>query len=248
MIEMLTEGHHLLGAFAVALDLVGTFVFALSGAVAGVKHRFDLFGIMVLAFVTGNAGGMARDVLIGAGAARRTHQFAVPLDFNIGGARRLSLEPQDQRSGQAHPRSGCCRPCAVRSHRDAKSAGRRTEPGDGGAVGDVDGNRRRDDSRHIGQSNAVRSSIRSVRCRCAGGRSSSRYRGAAQPPAFRGNAHRFSLVPGASPDGDIQGLAPSHRQAFFARQVIKSEVIRDHEAEEKGRAPRSCGSRGLGIS
>ena len=66
MSTMLSEGHHLLGAFAVALDLVGTFVFALSGAVAGVKHRFDVFGLMVLAFVTGNAGGITRDVLIGA--------------------------------------------------------------------------------------------------------------------------------------------------------------------------------------
>ena len=32
------------------LDLVGTFVFALSGATAGVKHRLDLFGVLVLAF------------------------------------------------------------------------------------------------------------------------------------------------------------------------------------------------------
>lgn len=66
MSHILTEGHHLLGAFAVALDLVGTFVFALSGAVAGVKNKFDLFGLMVLAFVTGNAGGITRDLLIGA--------------------------------------------------------------------------------------------------------------------------------------------------------------------------------------
>lgn len=66
MSNVLTEGHHLLGAFAAALDLIGTFVFALSGAAAGVKHRFDLFGLLVLAFVTGNAGGITRDVLIGA--------------------------------------------------------------------------------------------------------------------------------------------------------------------------------------
>ena len=38
-----------------ALDLVGTFVFALSGAVAGVRHRLDLFGVLVLAFAAGNA-------------------------------------------------------------------------------------------------------------------------------------------------------------------------------------------------
>lgn len=66
MSNVLAEGHHLLGTFAFALDVIGTFVFALSGAVAGVKHRFDLFGLMVLAFVTGNAGGITRDLLIGA--------------------------------------------------------------------------------------------------------------------------------------------------------------------------------------
>ena len=47
------------------LDLVGTFVFALSGATAGVKRQLDLFGILVLSFAAGNAGGIARDLLIG---------------------------------------------------------------------------------------------------------------------------------------------------------------------------------------
>ena len=66
MRNLVTEGQHLLGTFAVVLDLVGTFVFALSGAVAGAKNSFDLFGLMVLAFLTGNAGGITRDLLIGA--------------------------------------------------------------------------------------------------------------------------------------------------------------------------------------
>lgn len=48
------------------LDLVGTFVFALSGAVAGVKERLDLFGVLVLSFAAASAGGIMRDVLIGA--------------------------------------------------------------------------------------------------------------------------------------------------------------------------------------
>ena len=48
------------------LDLIGTFVFALSGAAAGVKNRLDPFGVGVLAFVAGNAGGVVRDLLIGA--------------------------------------------------------------------------------------------------------------------------------------------------------------------------------------
>jgi uncharacterized membrane protein YeiH len=50
----------------VAFDLSGTFVFALSGATAGVKHRLDLFGVLVLSFAAGNSGGIARDVMIGA--------------------------------------------------------------------------------------------------------------------------------------------------------------------------------------
>ena len=47
------------------VDLLGTFVFALSGGAAAVKHRLDLFGVMVLAFAAGNFGGISRDVLIG---------------------------------------------------------------------------------------------------------------------------------------------------------------------------------------
>jgi uncharacterized membrane protein YeiH len=48
------------------LDLIGTFVFALSGAGAGVQRRLDLFGVLVLSFVAGNFGGITRDLMIGA--------------------------------------------------------------------------------------------------------------------------------------------------------------------------------------
>jgi len=48
------------------LDLGGTFVFAISGAMVAVKHRLDVFGVLVLAFAAGNAGGITRDLLIGA--------------------------------------------------------------------------------------------------------------------------------------------------------------------------------------
>ncbi len=53
-------------SFVPILDLGGTFVFAISGAVAAVNRRLDIFGILVLSFVTGNLGGITRDVLIGA--------------------------------------------------------------------------------------------------------------------------------------------------------------------------------------
>ena len=48
------------------LDLAGTLVFALSGAMAGVKRKLDVFGVLVLSFVAANAGGITRDILIGA--------------------------------------------------------------------------------------------------------------------------------------------------------------------------------------
>jgi len=54
------------GTFLLVLDLMGTFVFALSGASTGVRHRLDLFGVLVLSFAAALAGGITRDVLIGA--------------------------------------------------------------------------------------------------------------------------------------------------------------------------------------
>jgi uncharacterized membrane protein YeiH len=52
--------------FLVLLDLAGTLVFALSGGMAGVRHGLDLFGVLVLSFAAGNAGGLARDLILGA--------------------------------------------------------------------------------------------------------------------------------------------------------------------------------------
>ncbi|MGW6196650.1 trimeric intracellular cation channel family protein [Kribbella sp. NPDC055110] len=47
------------------LDLVGIFVFGITGALVGVRKKLDVFGIQVLALVTGLGGGFIRDVLIG---------------------------------------------------------------------------------------------------------------------------------------------------------------------------------------
>ena len=49
-----------------ALDLAGIFVFAIGGATLGVRRGLDLFGVLVLACVAATAGGIMRDVLIGA--------------------------------------------------------------------------------------------------------------------------------------------------------------------------------------
>jgi uncharacterized membrane protein YeiH len=64
--RMKVDDQILVSEFLKVLDLVGTFAFALSGAVSGVKHRIDLFGVLVLSFAAATAGGIARDVLIGA--------------------------------------------------------------------------------------------------------------------------------------------------------------------------------------
>ncbi|MCX5204055.1 trimeric intracellular cation channel family protein [Streptomyces sp. NBC_00237] len=48
------------------LDLVGIFVFAISGALLAVRKNFDVFGMAVLAEVTALGGGLFRDLIIGA--------------------------------------------------------------------------------------------------------------------------------------------------------------------------------------
>ena len=48
------------------IDLIGTFVFAISGVLAAIENKFDLFGATILGLVTAVGGGTLRDVLIGA--------------------------------------------------------------------------------------------------------------------------------------------------------------------------------------
>ncbi|HEY0836888.1 MAG TPA: trimeric intracellular cation channel family protein [Azospirillum sp.] len=48
------------------MDLVGIFVFGLTGGTVAVRHRLDLFGVLVLALVCALAGGVVRDLLLGA--------------------------------------------------------------------------------------------------------------------------------------------------------------------------------------
>ena len=47
------------------LNLLGTFVFGLTGGLAAAQARMDVFGCLVLALVVGLAGGITRDLLIG---------------------------------------------------------------------------------------------------------------------------------------------------------------------------------------
>lgn len=49
-----------------ALDGIGIFVFAISGAALALRERLDLFGVLLMAFVTALFGGILRDILLGA--------------------------------------------------------------------------------------------------------------------------------------------------------------------------------------
>ncbi|MEZ3436870.1 MAG: trimeric intracellular cation channel family protein [Lachnospiraceae bacterium] len=48
-----------------AMELIGTAAFSCSGALAGIRKRLDLFGVIVLGVITATGGGMFRDILIG---------------------------------------------------------------------------------------------------------------------------------------------------------------------------------------
>ncbi|EGD60671.1 protein of hypothetical protein function UPF0126 [Novosphingobium nitrogenifigens DSM 19370] len=71
-----------LNATTTALDWLGTAAFAISGAIVGVRKRFDLFGVLFLSFVVAVAGGVMRDVLIGAvppAALSHIHYFVIAM-------------------------------------------------------------------------------------------------------------------------------------------------------------------------
>lgn len=46
------------------MGVVGVFAFAISGALTAMEKRFDPFGIIIIAFVTGSGGGTLRDAML----------------------------------------------------------------------------------------------------------------------------------------------------------------------------------------
>jgi uncharacterized membrane protein YeiH len=51
--------------FAEILDILGTGAFAVSGALAAFHKRLDVFGVLIITFVTAIGGGTIRDLMIG---------------------------------------------------------------------------------------------------------------------------------------------------------------------------------------
>ena len=70
---------HIADKLLLTVDLAGTFVFAVGGAMAGIHRHLDVFGVMVISFVSAAGGGIIRDLLIGAvpPAAIRDRRYAL---------------------------------------------------------------------------------------------------------------------------------------------------------------------------
>ena len=51
--------------FIYILDLFGTMAFAVTGAFKAIEHKSDIVGIIILATITGLAGGTIRDIVLG---------------------------------------------------------------------------------------------------------------------------------------------------------------------------------------
>ena len=47
------------------IDILGTVAFAISGVLVAMEKRLDMFGVLIIAFVTAIGGGTLRDLLIG---------------------------------------------------------------------------------------------------------------------------------------------------------------------------------------
>ena len=62
---LLTEFSFSTEFFIYVLDLFGTIAFAITGAFKAIEKKFDVVGILLLATITGVAGGTIRDVILG---------------------------------------------------------------------------------------------------------------------------------------------------------------------------------------
>jgi uncharacterized membrane protein YeiH len=61
----LTELSSPIQIIVLILDLFGTMAFAVTGAFKAIEHKADIVGIIILATITGVAGGTIRDIILG---------------------------------------------------------------------------------------------------------------------------------------------------------------------------------------
>jgi uncharacterized membrane protein YeiH len=73
------------------VDILGTILFGIEGATAGVAGRLDAFGVMVLSFTTALGGGIVRDLLLGAAPPAALRDWRYPVAAFAGGGLVLFL-------------------------------------------------------------------------------------------------------------------------------------------------------------
>ena len=75
--------------FILITDIIGTIAFAVSGALAGIRKKMDVFGVNILAVLTATGGGVIRDLIIGSTppAAFSTPRSTTPTPASAGSAR-----------------------------------------------------------------------------------------------------------------------------------------------------------------
>lgn len=52
-------------SFLNLIDILGTFAFAVSGVFSAIERKLDVFGVLIISFVTAIGGGTIRDILVG---------------------------------------------------------------------------------------------------------------------------------------------------------------------------------------
>ncbi len=61
------------------IEIAGTIAFAISGAFSAMQKRFDVFGVLIMGFVTAIGGGTIRDVLMGDTPVTWMRDYQLPL-------------------------------------------------------------------------------------------------------------------------------------------------------------------------
>lgn len=57
--------HMLPTSYTIIIEIIGIMAFTISGTLAAMEKKLDIFGILIIGFVTATGGGTIRDVLIG---------------------------------------------------------------------------------------------------------------------------------------------------------------------------------------
>ena len=131
------------GTVLVVLDLVGIFVFAITGALVAVRKELDVFAVLVLAGTAGLGGGFLRDVLIGAVPPAALADWRYLLVPAAAGLVTFFFHPSLDRKERVDQRARRRRAGPVLRDRRAEGGGVRARPGARRADGDAHRHRRR---------------------------------------------------------------------------------------------------------